>query len=272
MIPVTILENGIKMPVFGLGTGLLTGDTCTKAVKTAFKLGYNHIDTAEDYGNHREISIAIKNFPRGKLFITSKVWHDNLRYDDVFTACKNTLRDLGVNYLDQCLVHWPNQNIPIKETFDALTKLYKDGKIKSVGVSNFTIRHLQDVIKITQIPVCVNQIEFHPLLYQKDLLNFCEKYNIKVTAYSPLARAEVFDNPLLKKLGKKYKKTAGQISLKWLLQKGVIVIPKASSKAHLTENLDIFDFELSEEDIDLIDNLRINKRLVIPPFAEFDYI
>ena len=271
MITITVLENGIKMPVLGLGTWLLTGNTCVKTVKTALKLGYNHIDTAEIYGNQKEIGKAIKGFPRDKLFITSKVWRDNLNYDDVLTACKNTLNDLGVKYLDQYLIHYPNRNISIKETFDALTKLYKEGKVKSVGVSNFTIRHLQDTIKIAQVPICVNQVEFHPLLYQKDLLNFCEKYNIKITAYSPLARTEVFDNILLKKLGRQYKKTAGQISLKWLLQKSMIVIPKSSSEKHLTENMNIFDFELSEEDMDVIDNLGINKRLVIPPFAEFDY-
>lgn len=272
MIPVTILENGNQMSVFGLGTWELTGNNCINAVKTALKLGYNHIDTAEIYGNQKEIGKAINGIPRDKLFITSKVWRDNLNYKDVMTACDNTLNDLGVEYLDQYLIHYPNRNISIKETFDALSKLYKEGIIKSVGVSNFTIRHLQDAIKIAQVPICVNQVEFHPLLYQKDLLNFCEKYNIKITAYSPLARTEVFDITLLKKLGKQYKKTAGQISLKWLLQKGVIVIPKASSEAHLKENLDIFDFELSEADSELIDNLRISKRLVIPPFAEFDYI
>ncbi len=272
MIPATILENGVKMPVIGLGTWQLTGQKCTDTLKKALNLGYTHIDTAEIYGNQKDIGRAIKGYPRDKLFITSKVWRDNLHYDDVLSACKNTLNDLGVDYLDLYLIHWPNHNIPLMGTLDALRKLYNEGKVRAIGVSNFTIRHLQDTIKITQIPICVNQVEFHPLLYQKDLLNFCENYNIKITAYSPLAKSEVFDNPLLKKIGRKYKKTAGQISLRWLLQKGTIVIPKASSEKHLKENLDVFDFELNKEDVKLIDNLNINKRLVNPVFSEFNYI
>jgi diketogulonate reductase-like aldo/keto reductase len=257
------------MPVLGLGTWELTGNTCYNAVKIALKLGYTHIDTAEIYGNQSEIGNAISNFNRNNLFITSKVWYDNLHYNDVLIACEKTLEDLGIDYLDLYLIHWPNRNIPMRETFDALKELYDKGKVKSIGVSNFTIRHLKEALKISNL-ISVNQVEFHPFLYQKELLFFCEKHNIKIIAYSPLARTEVFSDKTIKTIANKYNKTPAQISLRWLLQKGIVVIPKASSKKHLKENLNVFDFEVSNEDMRKIDSIKTQKRLVNPDFTEFD--
>lgn len=268
-IPQVKLNNGVKIPILGLGTWQLTGKTCYDAVKTALSLGYTHIDTAEFYDNHKEIGRAIKEFDRKKLFITSKVWFDNLKYDDVLTACDSTLKDLGTDYLDLYLIHWPNKRIDMKETFDALKKLYDDKKIRSVGVSNFTIAHIEYALKVSKVPIVTNQVEFHPYLYQKELLEYCKTKNIVITAYSPLAHGKILNDKTLIEIGKKYDKTSSQIAIRWLIEKEMIVIPKASSESHLKDNIEVFDFKLNKEDISKIDSLNKNSRMINPGFAEF---
>lgn len=268
-IPTIELKDGNKIPILGLGTWQLTGKSCEQSVKDAISLGYNHIDTAEFYGNHKEIGRAIKNADRKKLFITSKVWYDNLKYDYVLKSCDKTLKDLGTNYLDLYLIHWPNNKIDMKETFDALKKLYDDKKIKSVGVSNFTIKHLEYALSVSKVPIVVNQVEFHPYLYQKELLDFCNSNKIILTAYSPLARGKVFNEKKMTEISKKYKKTPGQITLRWMIDKNIVVIPKASSLNHLKSNMDVFDFKLSETDNIMIEALNKNERMINPGFAEF---
>ncbi len=268
-IPNVKLKDGNEIPILGLGTWQLTGKTCEQAVKDAISLGYTHIDTAEYYGNHKEIGRAIKNADRKKLFITSKVWYDNLKYDDVLKACNKTLNDLGTTYLDLYLVHWPNSKIDMKETFDALKKLHDDGKIKSVGVSNFAISHLEEALKVSQIPIVVNQVEFHPYLYQKELLDYCTKNGIIITAYSPLSRGKVFSEKKMTEISKKYNKTPGQITLKWMVEKNIVVIPKASSLKHLKSNMEIFDFKLTENEDIMIEALNKNSRMINLSFIEF---
>ena len=170
-------------------------------------------------------------------------------------------------------MHWPDKYLNMKEIFKAFKLLYDQGKIKAFGVSNFTINHLKDALEIAEeidLPISVNQVEFHPLLYQEELLDFCKEKNIIITAYSPLAQGEIFKNQTLKEIANKYNKTAGQIALKWLLEKNIIVIPKTSSINHLQENLNL-NFELAKEDIEKIDKLNKNQRIVDPGFAEFDY-
>lgn len=267
------LIDGNEMPVIGLGTWQLTRGKCINTVKRAYEIGYKHIDTAEAYGNEKEIGEALKDLNRDELFITSKVWFDGLDYDGMIKACDGSLNDLGVDYIDLYLLHWPKEGLDYEEIFKAFKKLKDDGKIKSIGVSNFTVNHLKEVLPIVKelgIKIDVNQVEFHVFLYQKELLEFCKNEGIVLTAYSPLARGEVLGNEVLKKIGEKYDKTESQVALRWLIEKGLIVIPKASSEEHLKDNFDI-DFSLDEEDIEKIDNLNQDKRMVNPSFSEFDY-
>jgi len=268
-IPTYQLESGDEMPVLGLGTWRLTGQTCVAAVSKALELGYNHIDTADAYGNHRQIAQGLEGTDRSAIFVTSKVPHSSLHYDEVLRTCRKNLEELRTDYLDMYLIHWPNRQVPMAETFAALEELHGQGKVRSIGVSNFTIRHLQQAMAATNLPICTNQVEFHPLLYQKELLEFCQQHNIVVTAYSPLARGNVFGNNVISAIAEEYGKTPAQISLRWLLQKGIIVIPKASSEAHLRENMDIFDWELSAADEEGIDNIEEEQRLINVDIAEF---
>ena len=244
-----ILRDGHRIPVLGLGTWNLTGSRCVTAVKKALELGYRHIDTAEAYGNQAEIGDAIKAFDRSKLFLTSKVRPNHLHYDDIYKACETTLRDLDTSYLDLYLIHWPNPSIPLKESFKALKELVDQGKVRSVGVSNFEVDLLKESLEASRAPVTVNQVKFHPLSYDEELLEFCQSKDIVLTAYSPLGRGSLLSQGTIVNVAKSLGKTPAQICLKWCLQKGAIVIPKAGSEEHLRENMDIFDWQLSEEDM-----------------------
>jgi len=268
-IPAFTLPTGKAMPSLGLGTWQLTGQDCSRAVRTALALGYTHIDTADFYGNHAEIAEAIAGVPRERLFITSKVKPSDLQHDDLKASAARLLRELKLDYLDLLLIHWPNKEIPMAETFTALAEIVAEGKVRHIGVSNFTVRHLKEALSVSKVPIVVNQVEFHPFLYQKELLAFCKENKIRLTAYSPLARGKVFKDETLKAIGKKHGKTPGQVALRWLHERGIVVIPKASSETHLKENLDLFGFALDDEDTTAIGRLP-QERLVNPPFAEFD--
>ena len=266
------LASGYEMPVLGLGTWQLTGRKCKEAVKKALELGYRHIDTAWIYDNQEEVGNAIKEsgIKREKLFITSKVWTDNLRYEDVLEQCKETLNQLNLDYLDLYLIHWPDSDVPLEETFRAFKKLVNEKKVRSIGVSNFNIARVRETKEKSEIPVSVNQVEYHPYLNQESLLEECKKNKITLTAYSPLARGKMINDKVLKSVAERYNKTTSQIALRWLIQKGLVVIPKASSENHLKENLDIFDFELKKEEMEKINKINIRKRLVNPGFSEFE--
>ncbi|MCD6434516.1 MAG: aldo/keto reductase [Candidatus Diapherotrites archaeon] len=271
-VPLVKLNDNNKIPRLGLGTWQLTGRKCIEAVRIAInEIGYRHIDTAEIYGNHREIAEAISDFKREELFITSKLWNTDHSYEDVFKACDRALEELNIEYLDLYLIHWPNKEVPIKETWKAMEELVKSDKVKSIGISNFTIHHIEDLLETAEILPVTNQVEFHPYLYQRELQEFCERHNIVITAYSPLARGKIIGDPILKEIGEKYNKTETQVALRWLVQHNCIVIPKASSREHLERNYNIFDFELNNEDMERIDSLNRNERLVMPSFHEFDY-
>lgn len=259
--------NGRKMPQVGLGTYKLTGKDVVPTIKTALELGYRHIDTADFYGNHEQIGKAILEFPRKDLFITSKVWPDDLHYDDIIEVCERALQEIATEYLDLLLVHWPNANIPMNETFSAMKHLKESGKILDFGVSNFTTRHLRKAISITDC-IRINQVEFHPWLYQKELLDFCKENSIRITAYLPLTRGRHLDDPNLKKISYKHEKTPAQVLLRWGLQHDLVIIPKATSKQHLEENIQIFDFVLDDEDMAVLDRMP-QERLVNPGVAEF---
>lgn len=267
MIPKFTIADG-SIPALGLGTWKLTGSEAKNALESALRMGYRHIDTAAYYGNHEDLAPILKTVPREELFLTTKVWRDNLSKEDFIAAVMDFLQQLDVEYLDLVLVHWPNKEIPVEETCAAFAELKKQGKIRHAGVSNFTIKHLEEIQKASTVPIVTNQVEFHPFLYQKELLEYCTKHGIRLTAYSPLARGKVIENESIKKIAESHNKTPAQIALRWLHEKDIIVIPKGSSEEHLRENMEIFDFKLTADETDILDKLP-QERLIEPSFAEF---
>lgn len=256
------LLSGYAMPVLGLGTWGLVGSACERTVSKALELGYRHIDTAELYGNEAQIGRAIRGADRASLFLTSKVASENLRTDDVLRACSQSLERLGTHYLDLYLVHWPNDEIPIEETMEAMDTLVEQGRVRSVGVSNFDVNRLQEAIDASAVPVCNDQVEYHPFRPRRELPEYCREHGITLSAYSPLAKGKVLRDPVLTRIGRKYDKSASQVSLRWLLQKGAIVIPKAGSVEHLKENMDMDGWELAPEDVREIDEIGVEMKLV----------
>jgi diketogulonate reductase-like aldo/keto reductase len=261
------LPLGDKMPMLGLGTWTLKGQEAYDAVQAAIEAGYTHIDTAEAYGNHKQIGSALQDLKvdRGELFVTSKVWRENLRYDDCLAACDESLRDLQMDYLDLFLIHWPNESIPMEETFRALTELQEQGKIRNVGVSNFTIDHLQEAKEITDTAIATDQVEYHPWMNQNGLLNYCKRHDIAITAYSPLARGKVLNDDHLQELAERAEMSVAQMALTWLLEKGMVVIPRSSSEEHLRQNLRIFDLSLPDKVVEELEAVDKEQREVEPP-------
>ncbi|MDP7324029.1 MAG: aldo/keto reductase [Candidatus Woesearchaeota archaeon] len=266
------LPSGEKIPLLGLGTWESRGSDVKSAVKSALELGYTHIDTAWIYQNQFQIGDALKdvNVERSKLFITSKIWMDYLHYKDALQNAEETLQQLQTDYVDLLLIHWPRKEVPMEETFKALKELNEQGKAKSIGVSNFTINHLKKAIEISEIPISMNQVEFNPYLNQQELLNFCKDNKISLTAYCPLGRGGVLADPVLKEISNTHNKTPAQVSLRWLLQQGIIVIPKSVTPERIKENMDIFDWDLSEEEMKRIGSLNKNHRICNFEFAEFN--
>ena len=262
-----ILNNGIGMPVFGLGTYLSGSSQETQdIIAYALEIGYRHIDTASFYGNERDIGKAIKKsgIPREDIFITTKLWNSDHGFHRALRAFEESLKDLDLEYVDLYLIHWPIQNLR-NESWRALEKLQVEGKCRAIGVSNYTINHLKDLLAISPVMPAVNQVEFSPFLYQKDLLEFCRSNNIQVESYSPLTKGHMLDDARLSSIAQKYSKSTAQILIRWALQKEVIVIPKSSRKEKIEENADVFDFEISSEDMDRLDALHENKRVSWDP-------
>lgn len=262
--------QGVDVPEIGLGTHRLIGKEGEKSIRTALNLGYRHIDTSQMYKNEREIGEAIKrsHTNREELFLTTKVWYTNLEKDDVLKTVENSLRELDTPYVDLLLVHWPNPDINIEKTLEALLSLRDQGKALNIGVSNFPMKELKEVNDEYGAPIFCNQVEYHPFLGQFDLLDYAADKDIMVTAYSPLAQGKVLEDPLLQKLGEKYGKSAAQIALRWLIeQEQVVCIPKASSEEHLKANIDVYDFALEDDDFYAIDDLDKTNRLINPDFA-----
>ncbi|BER93266.1 aldo/keto reductase [Atrimonas thermophila] len=253
-----------KMPVIGLGTWDLRGVQCEKAVLQALELGYRHIDTAEFYDNEEFIGKALRRsgIAREEIFLTSKVWYTHLRYAEVLKALDRSLEKLQTDYLDLYLIHWPNSEVPLEETLQAMAEAKEQGKIRHIGVSNFEIDLLEKAISISPYPVVNDQVEYHPLLSQKELLTYCQNHRIALTAYCPLARGRAVREPLIRDIAAKYGKTPAQVVLRWLIQqKMVVAIPKAASLEHQKENLEIFDFQLTEEDMQAISGLARGERV-----------
>ena len=251
------------MPWFGLGVfKVQEGTEVEEAVKAAIKNGYRSIDTAAIYQNEEGVGKAIKEsgVPREELFITSKVWNSDQGYETTLQAYETSLKKLGLEYLDLYLIHWPGKN-KFKDTWRALEKLYNDGRVRAIGVSNFHIHHLEDLLTDAEIKPMVNQVEYHPHLTQKDLLAYCQKEGIQLEAWSPLKRGQLLDDPTINEIAKKYQKTPAQVILRWDLQTGVVTIPKSIKETRIIENADVFDFELTEEDIKGIDGLNKDERI-----------
>jgi len=258
----TTLHNGVKMPYLGLGVyKVKEGKEVINTVKTALEVGYRAIDTAALYDNEEGVGQAIKEsgIPREELFITTKVWNTDQGYDKTLKAFDISMKKLGLDYLDLYLIHWPGKDKYV-DTWRALEKLYKDGRVRAIGVSNFKIHHLQTLMEQSEEKPVINQVELHPYLSQKDLLSFCKKQQIVVEAWGPLGRGRLLNDPTLIEIGQKYGKTAAQVTLRWHLQNDVIVIPKSVTPSRIKENADIFDFELTAEDMERIDALNKNER------------
>jgi methylglyoxal/glyoxal reductase len=259
----TTLHNGVKMPWFGLGVfKVQEGSEVIESVKAAIKNGYKSIDTAAIYKNEEGVGQAIKEsgVPREELFITTKVWNSDQGYESTLQAFETSLEKLDLDYLDLYLIHWPGKN-KYKETWKALEKLYKDGRVRAIGVSNFKVHHLQDLISDAEIKPMVNQVEYHPHLTQKDLLEYCQSEGIQLEAWSPLKQGELLSDPTINELAEKHQKSAAQIILRWDLQNKVVTIPKSIKEQRIIENANIFDFELSTEDMARIDALNKDERV-----------
>jgi diketogulonate reductase-like aldo/keto reductase len=266
------LSNSNNIPVLGFGTAKIKGRECQKTVEAALKIGYRHIDTAFSYDNQREVAYAYKHsgIRRESIFITSKVFHNDLHPQKVKYICSKCLTELQTDYIDLFLIHWPNRCIPLEKTLIAFNELYKEGLIKAIGVSNFTIDHIRDCIQY-EVPIMNNQIEYHPSLNQQELKEFCNRKGITVTAYSPLAQGQDLKLQPIKIIAKKRKKSAAQIIINWIVSKNMITIPKSVRKEKMLENWNSLNFSLSKKEIAVIDSMDNNKRLVNPDFSEFDY-
>ncbi|WP_407270216.1 aldo/keto reductase [Radiobacillus sp. PE A8.2] len=265
----TTLHNGVKMPWLGLGVfQVKDGEEVVHSVKSALKHGYKSIDTAAIYKNEEGVGQALKEsgVPREEIFVTSKVWNGDQGYESTLAAFETSLNKLGLDYLDLYLIHWPTPaQGKYKETWKAMEKLYKDGKIRAIGVSNFKEHHLDDLIKDAEIKPMVNQVEFHPHLAQKTLRDYCKKHEIQLEAWSPLKQGQLLDDPTLLAIADKYGKSTAQVIIRWDLQSEVVTIPKSVKEHRIVSNADVFDFELSAEDMAAIDGLNKDERVGSDP-------
>ncbi len=256
------LYNGIEIPEIGFGTWHIKDEKELEfSIKTAVENGYTHIDTASKYKNEELIGNTIEkyNIPRENLFITSKLWNEDKGYDNTIKAFQETLDRLKTDYLDLYLIHWPmtadNWEELNAETWRAFEDLYKMGKVKAIGVSNFMIQHMESLRKTANILPMVDQIEFHPGMMQKEILEYCRNNNIVVEAWSPLSSGRMLDNEDLKRIADKYKKSVAQICVRWCVQNNVIPLPKSTHLERIKDNIDIYDFIISDEDMEYINNM-----------------
>lgn len=259
-----VLNNGVKIPCVGFGTWQTPdGETAVAAVREALGVGYRHIDTAAAYGNEVSVGEGIRasGLARSEVFVTSKLWNTERGYDKTMAAFEKTVSDLGLDYLDLYLIHWPAaanqfenwQDINLS-TWKAMTELYKAGRIRAIGVSNFLLHHLQALME-SEVQPMVNQIEFHPGQMQKETLQYCKEHGILVEAWSPLGTGRMLNNETLKTIAGKYKKSVAQLCIRWCLQNGVLPLPKSVTPSRIKENAAVFDFEITAEDMSAINSM-----------------
>jgi len=261
------LNNGIDIPVLGLGTYLTkAGKETINAVRYALDIGYRHIDTAALYVNEKDVGLAVKQsgIAREEIFITTKVWNSDHGYNKTIKAFDESLRKLDSEYIDLYLIHWPVPELR-SETWKALEKIYGDGKAKAIGVSNYTIHHLEELLKSCEIVPAVNQVELSPYLQQPELMKYCKEKGIIVEAYSPLTRGKKFNDKRLINLAIKYSKSPAQILIHWALQYETVVLPKSAHQERINENADVFDFEISNEDMDYLKSFDEDFRIAWDP-------
>lgn len=265
------LSSGDVMPQMGFGTWQLTGNDCVEGVAYALTAGYRHIDTADAYGNHREVGQGIKNsgVNREDFFLTTKVWNTKHSHDDVLASGERFLKELGVPYVDLLLIHFPTHDVPVKETLQAMQELKTRGMTRNIGVSNFSEKHIDDAL-VSGVEIVNNQIEVRPQFNQEKLRAYCAAKNISITAYSSLRGGDT-EVPLIVELGKKYGKTPAQIILNWVVARGMIAIPKSSKPERIKENLESIDFEITAEDLAKIDSLPQTERTNDLRFGNTDY-
>ena len=254
-LPSKTLPSGDEMPIVGAGTWDLDGDTVRDSVRAALDAGYTHIDTAEGYMNEAEIGEVLAEYERENVFLTSKVLPSNLNYGSVIESCEASLDRLGTDYLDLYLIHWPNPAISLRETLHAMERLRDRGKIRNVGVSNFSAYQLDTARHVSDVPIAVNQIEFHPWFQRPELVDYCREADVVVEAAAPLARAEIFADDTVQELADEYGKTPAQIVLRWAVESDVVLLPKSSSPDHVRANIALFDWELDEADVRRLDSL-----------------
>lgn len=258
------LNNGVEIPYLGLGVYQTPpGEATMRAVSFALKIGYRHIDTAELYGNEADVGRALlaSGIEREEIFITTKVWNSNQGYNSTKRACQASISRLGLSYVDLYLIHWPVQGTG-SDTWKAMTELLKEGRVRAIGVSNYSIEDLKDILETSDIVPAVNQVEFHPFFYQKGLLQFCNKNKIHLESYSPLTRGKRLNHPNILRIGKKNGKTPAQVLIRWALQHGLIVIPKSVHETRIKENSKVYDFDLDTENMNVLDSMNENFQTV----------
>ncbi|MEO8233312.1 MAG: aldo/keto reductase [Ignavibacteriota bacterium] len=251
------MNNGIEIPQFGLGVYLTkSGSECLNSVSWALEAGYRHIDTAKIYGNEKEVGEAVRNsgIKREETFITTKLWNDDHGYESTLKAFDKSLKTLNTDYIDLYLIHWPVKD-KRKDSWKALEKIYESGNCKSIGVSNYMINHLNELFSYANTIPVINQVEFSPYNYQKDLLDVCTKNKIILEAYSPLTRMKRLDDPKVLPIAKKHNKTVAQVLIRWAIEHEIVVIPKSAHKERIIENANVFDFNLDASDMNILDNL-----------------
>ncbi len=249
--------NGAKIPAIGLGTWELHGRTCARIVEQALRLGYRHIDTAQIYENEREVGEGVRasGVKRDEIFLTTKVWTTHFAPNDLERSTKESLARLRLTEVDLLLLHWPNPQVPLVETLGALARMKQQGLAKHIGVSNFTVALIEEAVAVCPEPLACDQVEYHPYLEQTVVREACARHGMALVAYSPVARGRIKNDRALLRIGDRYRKTAAQVCLRWLVQQNVAAIPRTSKLERLSENIEIFDFELSEEDMQEISGM-----------------
>lgn len=258
-----------KVPAIGLGTWQLT-EKCAKAVENALNIGYRHVDTAQAYGNEAEVGEGIQNsdVDREEIWLTTKLWRDNLNREDLKDSVDESLEKLKTDHLDLLLIHWRFPGMNLEVVLNEMNELVDAGKVRNIGISNFTTRQIDRAQELSRHQLLTDQVEYHPFLNQDEVLEKCRENGMMMTAYSPLARGEALGNQKIQEIGEKYGKSEAQVSLRWLIQQEkVCAIPKASSEIHQEENLAVFDFELNPDEMEEISELARGERKVDPSFA-----
>ena len=262
--------NGAKIPAIGLGTWELRGRTCARIVEQALRLGYRHIDTAQIYENEREVGEGMRasGVKRDEIFLTTKVWTTHFAPKDLDRSAKESLARLRLTEIDLLLLHWPNPQVPLTDTLGALARVKQQGLARHIGVSNFTVALIEEAAAACPEPLVCDQVEYHPYLDQTKVREACARHGMALVAYSPVAKGRIKNDRVLLRIGDRYRKTAVQVCLRWLIQQNVAAIPRTSKLERLSENIEIFDFELSEEDMSLISGMgNANNRLTDYGFA-----